>query len=280
MIEDLIKQLVNSSMARKDANGFTYVPTMARQQQEQDNAYKDAALTGYYSTPDLRNTLDQIQANKNINMSTQDETARTNAQQQNHALYSVLKNRYGIDGESQFNTADNNVNSQNLASAYKGNPTMAKLQTDASMTGYYNGLPTMAKQQMDTSNNHWDSSFGLQKDQFNFSKDKYNFTEGSNVYTNRVISKILGEANSEQDALTMLQELGPQMADKGIDMKTIYAVIKDRFPAAKIPLEKTPTPKDRADLIKIYSNDPSIKDQYGQVTKSFDQWLQENNLGK
>jgi hypothetical protein len=168
MYGDQISQLAQSQQQglpqlQTDESGRKYMPTMQAlkflqdsQQQKFDNGIKESAVTGYYAPSGLRDTLDQIQKNKDTNLNTQDSTAQTNAQQQNHALYSVLKSRYGIDGESMFNTDNNNQNDLNIASAYKGMPTLNRENIDydnqmkkAQLLGMLDGQPTLAKQTLD-----------------------------------------------------------------------------------------------------------------------------------
>lgn len=179
MYGDQISQLAQSQQGlpqvQTDESGRKYMPTMQAlkflqdsQQQKFDNGIKESAVTGYYAPSGLRDTLDQIQSNKNINLSSQDDSAKANAQQQNHALYSVLKSRYGIDGESMFNTDNNNQNDLNIASSYKGMPTLNRENIDydnqmkkAQLLGILDGQPTLQKQQLDATIAHQNAMLAL-----------------------------------------------------------------------------------------------------------------------
>lgn len=226
-------------------------PTLAGKQ----FALQEAEKTGYYAPAEMRSMLDQIQQNKNLNMSTQDEAQRQQAQQQNHALYGQLQ-KYGIDGESQFNTSDNAVNAQNLANAYKGVPTMAKKAQDWQQEYQKNSQDLAGKQ------------FGLSQSQFDFSKDKYNDSDKKSAYTNAFIEMVSGYDNP-QDAYKKLADYynDPSNADKPIDAAKIAAVIQSRFKPT------TTKQQDMTKYYKLYMEDKK-KDE------SFSDWFNRSGLGK
>jgi hypothetical protein len=202
-------------------------------------ALSEANTTGYYAPAEMKSMLDQIQQNKNINMNTQDDAQRQQAQAQNHALYGQLQSRYGIDGESIFNTADNKQNALNMASAYRGQPTMAKKAQDFQQEYQKNSQELANKQ------------FGLSKDQFDFSKDKYNESQQKDAYTNRFMQEIMGgNFTSEADAYQALADYtkDPGNADKPLNTSAIFEMIQKRFPKAK--------PQSATKQIPIPSYDP------------------------